>query len=82
MPLTVDSKAKADYSGTIRIVIAAVVVGLLVTGIIAFALDGLLLGRRHVGGWRALRHRPRHRCSGRPRGAFADDPLRRTLLLH
>ncbi len=46
MPLTVDIKAKADYSGTIRIVISAVVVGLLVTGIIAFALDGLLMGRR------------------------------------
>ena len=46
MPLTVDIKAKADYSGTIRMVITAVVVGLLVTGIIAFALDGLLLGRR------------------------------------
>ena len=46
MPLTVDAKAKADYSGTIRMVISAVVVGLLVTGVIAFALDGLLLGRR------------------------------------
>jgi hypothetical protein len=46
MPLTIDSKAKADYSGTIRIVIAAVVIGLLLTGLIAFALDGLLASRK------------------------------------
>ncbi|WP_295122199.1 hypothetical protein [uncultured Leifsonia sp.] len=46
MPLTIDSKAKADYSGTIRIVIAAVVIGLLLTGIVAFALDGLLASRK------------------------------------
>ncbi|WP_426516468.1 hypothetical protein ACPPVQ_17870 [Diaminobutyricibacter sp. McL0618] len=46
MPLTVDARAKADYSGTIRMVISAAVVGLLITGVIAFALDGLLLSRR------------------------------------
>ena len=46
MPLTVDEKAKPDYSATIRTMIAAVVVGLVVTGVIAFALDGLLLSRR------------------------------------
>jgi hypothetical protein len=46
MPLTVDAKAKADYSGTIRMVITAIIVGLLVTGLVAFGLDGLLLHRR------------------------------------
>jgi hypothetical protein len=46
MPLTIDAKAKADYSGTIRMIITAVVVGLLVTGLVAFGLDGLLLHRR------------------------------------
>ncbi|NEN04798.1 hypothetical protein G3T36_02840 [Diaminobutyricibacter tongyongensis] len=46
MPLTIDAKAKADYAATIRTMIAAVLVGLVVTGVIAFALDGLLLGRQ------------------------------------
>ncbi|WP_158866141.1 hypothetical protein [Leifsonia sp. AG29] len=58
MPLTVDQKAKADYSGTIRMVITAVVVGLLATGLIAFALDGLLLSRRARRQARAAREAP------------------------
>lgn len=46
MPLTVDQEAKVDRSGTVRMVIAATAVGLLVTGAVAFALDGVLLRRR------------------------------------
>lgn len=46
MPLTIDGKAKADYSGTIRMVITAALVGLLITGLVAFAIDGLLASRR------------------------------------
>lgn len=46
LPLTIDTKAKADYSGTIRMVITAVLVGLLLTGLVAFALDGLLASRK------------------------------------
>jgi hypothetical protein len=46
MPLTVDSTAKTDSSGTIRLVIAALVLGVVVTGVVAFALDGFLLRRR------------------------------------
>lgn len=46
MPLTIDRKAKANFSGTTRMVIAAAIVGLLATGGAAFALDGLLMSRR------------------------------------
>jgi len=46
MPLTVDGEAERDLSGTIRLAIAAVVVGLVLTGVVAFALDGLILRRR------------------------------------
>ncbi|WP_454109472.1 hypothetical protein [Leifsonia shinshuensis] len=46
MPLTIDGKAKADYSGTIRMVITATLIGLLVTGVVTFAVDGLLASRR------------------------------------
>lgn len=70
MPLTIDSKAKADYSGTIRIVIAAVVIGLLLTGIIAFALDGLLASRR------ARRQaRQEHDDTGVDASAVPDEPV-------
>lgn len=46
MPLAVDAEASRDASATIRNVIAAVVVGLVLTGFAAFALDGILLRRR------------------------------------
>jgi len=46
MELAVDSEATRETSSTVRNVIAAVVVGVVVTGFAAFALDGLLLRRR------------------------------------
>ncbi|MCT9818990.1 hypothetical protein N3K63_01680 [Microbacterium sp. W1N] len=45
MTLTADEAAEPDRSGTIRMTIAAVAVGVLLTGISAFALDGILLRR-------------------------------------
>lgn len=46
MPITVDGEAERDSSATIRNVIAAGVVGIVLTGFAAFALDGILLRRR------------------------------------
>lgn len=46
MTLTMDTEANVDRSGMVRMVIAATAVGLLITGAVAFALDGLLLRRR------------------------------------
>lgn len=46
MQLVVDDSAEADRAGTIRTVIAAIVVGLAATGVAASMLDGLLLSRR------------------------------------
>lgn len=45
MSLTADTVAEVDRSGMIRMVIAAIAVGMLVTGIVAFTLDGVLLRR-------------------------------------
>jgi hypothetical protein len=45
MPLTADTVAEVDRSGMIRLVIAAIAVGMLLTGIVAFTLDGVLLRR-------------------------------------
>lgn len=45
MPLTVDNQAEVDVRGTVRVMIAALVVGLVATGVSAFALDGLLQRR-------------------------------------
>ena len=46
MPIAVDDEATRDSSDTIRNVIAAGVVGIVFTGFVAFAIDGLLLRRR------------------------------------
>ncbi|MCR2808941.1 MULTISPECIES: hypothetical protein [unclassified Microbacterium] len=46
MELAQDSEATAETSATVRNVIAAIVLGVVVTGFAAFALDGLLLRRR------------------------------------
>lgn len=46
MRLVVDDSAEANRAGTIRMVIAATVLGLVMTGIAAFTLDGMLLSRR------------------------------------
>jgi hypothetical protein len=75
MPLTVDAKAKVDYTGTIRVIIAAVVVGLLVTGLIAFALDGLLLSRR-------ARRRARADAEGVPAAPIEPEGPSQTTLPH
>jgi len=40
MPLTVDREPKADIRGTVRLMIAALVVGVVITGVSAFAMDG------------------------------------------
>jgi hypothetical protein len=45
MPLVIDERAKKDNGATIRMVIAAAVVGVVITGVVAFALDGLLMRR-------------------------------------
>lgn len=46
MSLTTDKKPKKDSSGTIRITIAALAVGVVATGVATFALDGFLMRRR------------------------------------
>jgi hypothetical protein len=53
MQLTVDEEAERDIGGTVRIVIAALVVGVAGTCATAFALDGLL-GRRRLSARDAL----------------------------
>ncbi|GHH72603.1 hypothetical protein [Promicromonospora soli] len=44
--LAKDEEAEADNSGTVRMLIAAVGAGLVVTGVVAVALDGILRSRR------------------------------------
>ncbi|WP_106816276.1 hypothetical protein [Microbacterium timonense] len=46
MPLVVDDEPETDNSGTIRITIAALALGIVVTGIATFTLDGMLMRRR------------------------------------
>ena len=46
MLLVADGEAKPDIHGTLRITIAALVVGLVGTGISAFAIDGIMQRRR------------------------------------
>lgn len=46
MPLVIDAEPEADTSGTIRITIAALAVGIVATGAATFALDGVLMRRR------------------------------------
>ncbi|WP_153503469.1 hypothetical protein [Cumulibacter manganitolerans] len=46
MPLTVDSKPTVDRSGMVRMVIAALVLGLVATGLVGYAVDSLVLRRR------------------------------------
>ncbi|MFB7891624.1 hypothetical protein ACFC1I_05450 [Microbacterium sp. NPDC056044] len=46
MPLVIDAEPEADNSGTIRITIAALAVGIVATGAATFALDGVLMRRR------------------------------------
>lgn len=45
MPIVVDTTPELDYSGTVRLGIAGAVVGVAVTGLLAFTLDGLILRR-------------------------------------
>lgn len=49
MVLTVDDKAEVSRAGTIRMVIAALVVGLVGTGAAGYAVDGLIQRRRLQG---------------------------------
>jgi len=71
-PLTVDEKADRDMGGTIRMVIAALVVGVAVTCITAFALDGILRRRRlRRTGW--VDEPPRARRRQQPVESRADD---------
>jgi hypothetical protein len=46
MPLVVDRQPKADTSGTLRAMIAALVLGLVATGVTAYSIDGLVQRRR------------------------------------
>jgi len=46
MPLVVDAAPEVDTSGTVRLAIAAGAAGIAATGLLAFALDGMLLRRR------------------------------------
>ena len=50
MPLSVDTQSTTDARGTIRAMIAALVVGLVGTVVASFTLDGILLRRRY-GAW-------------------------------
>ena len=50
MPLSVDTQAKIDARGTIRTMIAALVVGLVGTVVVSCTLDAFLLRRRY-GSW-------------------------------
>ena len=45
-PLVIDESAEANRAGTIRMVIAATMLGLVATCVAAFTLDGMLLSRR------------------------------------
>jgi hypothetical protein len=55
MPLVIDDSVEANRAGTIRMVIAAAVLGLVITGIATFTLDGMLLSRRGRRGRRGNR---------------------------
>lgn len=46
MSLSVDSTAKPDIAATLRMTIVAAIVGIVLTGIAALALDGILLRRK------------------------------------
>lgn len=48
MPLSVDVKAERDARGTVRAMIAALVAGLVGTGVVTYALDGMLARRRRA----------------------------------
>lgn len=50
MPLVVDRQPKADVSGTLRLMIAALVGGLVATSISAYGLDGLMRRRASAKG--------------------------------
>ena len=88
MALAVDRKAEPDIRGTIRLMIAALVVGVVGTGFSAVALDGFLLRRRQRSGERQSTRRrtpttigcprrascPRGRSPPRPRSAATPRP--------
>jgi len=46
MPLVVDDEPEQDNSGTIRITIAALAAGIVLTGVAVFTLDGVIMRRR------------------------------------
>ncbi|GAA1978801.1 hypothetical protein [Microbacterium pumilum] len=79
MPLTIDEKAKSDISGTLRLVIAALAAGVVATGFVAFALDGVLLRRsqsRRSERTEPAKWRGPAEVPGEPKNATAGRPVR------
>lgn len=72
MPIVVDTTPELDTSGTMRLGIAAAVVGLVATALAAFTLDGFILRRRarRGAGNTAATHRGKRRDD---QNAHADD---------
>lgn len=50
MPLTIDNRAQVDYSRYVRTIIFAVLLGLVVSALLIFAIDGLLTRRANIRG--------------------------------
>ncbi|ERG64556.1 hypothetical protein L332_08860 [Agrococcus pavilionensis RW1] len=79
MPLTVDERAEPDFSGTIRVMIAALVLGIALTCTATIALDGLLRRREMRPGGRPPEPRRTRRSAG-TREAEALEPTSRERL--
>ncbi|GAA3923329.1 hypothetical protein [Microbacterium invictum] len=74
MPLVADSEPQLDSSGTVRLGIAAIAVGLGATGLAAFALDGMILRRRARRAAPTEDPRPSSKHAGRTRHGGRDEP--------
>lgn len=72
MSLTADTVAEVDRSGMIRMVIAAIIVGLVITGIAAFILDNVLLRRAQRG--TSLPAEPKAAAGGAPGAVRSQNP--------
>ena len=67
MTLTVDQETQTDRAGTLRLMIAALVVGVVATALAAFAVDALVLRRRKAA--QLARTRVRRAQTARGRGS-------------
>lgn len=86
-PLVVDTKAQISRRAQIRVIIAAIVVGLLATVLIVFAVDGIALRRRRKAGHLALAvdsqsDEQRERARNLESDDVSDDPAEVTSPIH